>query len=85
MKAVRITLDENLLREFDADEEVRRVGRSAVFRAFAREHLRRRRKREIREQYARAYAKDGGRDPEWEGWQEQGEWPPREQAAAEDR
>lgn len=84
MKAVQITLDDDLLRELDADDEVRRSGRSAVFRAFAREYLRRRRRREIREQYARAYAKDSGLDPEWDGWEEQGEWPPWNDAAAEE-
>ena len=83
MKAVQITLDEDLLREFDADAEVRRNGRSAVFRAVAREYLRRRRRREIREQFARAYARDGDLDPEWEGWEEQGEWPPWDEADGE--
>ena len=28
------------------------------------------------EWYARAYGKDGGAGPGWEGWEDQGAWPP---------
>lgn len=80
MKAIQITLDEETLQALDADEEVHRTGRSALFRALAREYLRRRRARQIREQYARAYGKEGGADPEWEGWEDEGAWPPWEEA-----
>lgn len=76
MRAIPITLDEETLQALDADEEVQRTGRSALFRALAREYLRRRQARRIRERYARAYGKDGGADPEWEGWEDQGAWPP---------
>lgn len=79
MKAIQITMDEGLLRDFDADEEVRKRGRSAVFRGFAREYLRRRRERRIKEEYARAGAEDGGREPEWEGWEYQSVLPPWEE------
>ena len=75
MKAIQITLDEEMLQALDADEEVHRTGRSALFRSLAREYLRGRRARRIREQYARAYGKDRGSDPDWEGWEDQGVWP----------
>ena len=75
MKAIQITLDDELLRRLDADEEVRRDGRSAVLRRAAAEYLARRRKRAVAEQYARAYAKDAGLGEEFSGWQDEGAWP----------
>ena len=55
MKAIQITVDEKLLRELDALEEVARDGRSAVFRRAAAEYLRRRRDEEIAAQYEKGY------------------------------
>jgi metal-responsive CopG/Arc/MetJ family transcriptional regulator len=75
MKAIQVTLDEALLARLDADEEVRRDGRSAVIRRATEEYLRGRRRRVIAEQYASAY---GGRDDlgrEFSGWTEEGVWP----------
>jgi metal-responsive CopG/Arc/MetJ family transcriptional regulator len=43
MKAVQVLFDEPLLRQLDADEEVRELGRSAVLRRAAAEYLRKRR------------------------------------------
>lgn len=40
------------------------------------DHLGPTRKDEIDEQYRRAYADGEGLGPEWEGWEEQGVWPP---------
>jgi metal-responsive CopG/Arc/MetJ family transcriptional regulator len=36
MKAIQVTFDERLLCQFDADDEVRRDGRSAVLRRAVR-------------------------------------------------
>ncbi len=77
MKAIQVTLDEALLARLDADEEVRRNGRSAVIRRATNEYLRRRRKRAIAEQYARAYGARPGLDEEFNGWEDEGAWPER--------
>jgi metal-responsive CopG/Arc/MetJ family transcriptional regulator len=63
MKAIQVTLDEELLRRLDALPEVTRGGRSAFFRRVARQHLEERRRLEIREAYARGY----GNSPVVEG------------------
>jgi metal-responsive CopG/Arc/MetJ family transcriptional regulator len=75
MKAIQVTFDEDLLREIDASEEVKREGRSAVLRRAMREYLIRCRHRSIAEQYQRAYGKEAGLGREYEGWEEQGVWP----------
>ncbi|MCG8478660.1 MAG: hypothetical protein MI724_06170 [Spirochaetales bacterium] len=75
MKAVQIMFDERLLAQLDATEEVQREGRSAVLRKAAYEYLRARRSVEVREQYRRAYAKDGAIDSELAGWKDEGVWP----------
>jgi metal-responsive CopG/Arc/MetJ family transcriptional regulator len=77
MKAIQITLDDALLARLDADEEVRREGRSAVLRRAADEYLRRRRKRAIADQYAKAYRSDPGLGVEFSGWEDEGAWPER--------
>lgn len=78
MKAIQVTLDEALLAKLDADEEVRRDGRSAVLRRAAEEYLRKRRKREIADKYAKAYAGNKpGLGAEFEGWEDEGSWPDR--------
>jgi metal-responsive CopG/Arc/MetJ family transcriptional regulator len=76
MKPIQVTVDEHLLEELDRSEEVKREGRSAVLRRAVREYLERRRQRSIADQYRRAYAGDGGLGEEYEGWEDQGEWPP---------
>ena len=76
MKAIQITFEEDLLRDLDSDERVQQIGRSALLRQLAREYLRRERERRIDEQYARAYGGEGGDDPQWAGWEEEGNWPP---------
>jgi metal-responsive CopG/Arc/MetJ family transcriptional regulator len=75
MKAIQVTLDEKLLARLDADDEVRRDGRSAVLRRAADEYLRRRRKRSIADQYAKAYGTSGILGGEFSGWEDEGVWP----------
>lgn len=77
MKAIQITLDEHLLARLDADEEVRRDGRSAVLRRAADEYLRRRRKRAIADAYRKAYGRDGDLGEGFSGWEDEGVWPAR--------
>ena len=76
MKAIQITFEEDLLRDLDADERVRQIGRSALLRQLAREYLGRERERRIDEQYARAYGGNGREDSEGTAWEEEGDWPP---------
>ena len=76
MKAVQVMLDEHLLARLDQDPEVRRAGRSAVLRRAAEEYLARRRREAVAEGYRRAYGDASGLGEEFEGWEEQGEWPP---------
>jgi metal-responsive CopG/Arc/MetJ family transcriptional regulator len=77
MKAIQITMDEALLARLDADDEVRRDGRSAVIRRAADEYLRRRRRRAIANQYARAYGDGASLGEEFGGWEDEGSWPER--------
>jgi metal-responsive CopG/Arc/MetJ family transcriptional regulator len=77
MKAIQVTLDDDLLARLDADEEVRRDGRSAVLRRAAEQYLRRRRQRAIRQQYLEAYGTGTGLGPEFSGWEDEGAWPER--------
>jgi metal-responsive CopG/Arc/MetJ family transcriptional regulator len=75
MKPVQVLLDEPLLRRLDADEEVRRFGRSEVLRRAASLYLRRSRDRRIAEAYRRAYGSRPGLGVEWAGWENEGSWP----------
>lgn len=68
-------MDEELLAELDATDEVQRDGRSAVLRKAAAEYLIRRRRSEIAEAYERGYDSDTGLGEEFEGWEDQGSWP----------
>jgi metal-responsive CopG/Arc/MetJ family transcriptional regulator len=77
MKAIQISMDDDLLARLDADEEVRRDGRSAVLRRAANEYLRKRRSRAIAEQYAQAYGAANGLGTEFGGWEDEGSWPER--------
>ena len=75
MKAIQVMFDEKLLAQLDATEEVRQEGRSAVLRRAAAIFLKNRRRREIAEQYRRAYAGGEGLGEEFEGWEDEGVWP----------
>ena len=69
-------MDESLLKTLDADAEVRRIGRSAVFRRIAAEYLNRREREEIAEGYNRAYGKESdGLGAEFNGWEDEAVWP----------
>ena len=75
MKAIQITFDEDLLERLDATEEARRHGRSAVMRRAVEEYLRRRSRFSIADRYRRAYGGNRALADEFEGWQDEGEWP----------
>ena len=66
-------MDERLLEQLDADDEVRRAGRSAVLRRAVAEYLHRRRR--VSEAYARAYGRGEGLDEALAGWEHEGVWP----------
>ena len=79
MKAVQVSIDPPLLEQLDADDEVRRVGRSAFLRALVRRYLDEKRAKAIDDQYQAGYAElENGEAPlgtEFEEWDEMGEWP----------
>ncbi len=75
MKPIQIMFDESLLKLLDADEEVRKHGRSAVLRRAAEAYLRRARAERIATQYKRAYSGGGSLGDEFGGWESEGVWP----------
>ncbi len=75
MKAIQITVDEALLAQLDADEEVRRAGRSAVVRRLMADYLRRSKRVAVRDRYRAAYADGAGLETDFDGWEDQGQWP----------
>jgi metal-responsive CopG/Arc/MetJ family transcriptional regulator len=75
MKPIQVLFDEPLLRHLDADEEVKRLGRSAVLRRAVADYLRKRRARTTAERYRRAYGKREGLGEDFGGWANEGVWP----------
>ena len=76
MKPIQIMIDEELLAALDADGEVVRLGRSAVFRMIVAEYLHRRRQNTIRDAYEKAYGgKEKRVEDELKGWAAEGVWP----------
>ena len=76
MKAIQITIDERLLARLDADPEVKRLGRSAVFRQAVEAYLARTRKSTITDAYRRAYGTSSpASDDEVDAWEDEGVWP----------
>jgi metal-responsive CopG/Arc/MetJ family transcriptional regulator len=75
MKAIQVSMDDGLLARLDADEEVRRDGRSAVLRRAADLYLRQRRSRAIASAYERAYRRKDGLGREFADWEGEGSWP----------
>jgi metal-responsive CopG/Arc/MetJ family transcriptional regulator len=75
MKAIQITVDERLLARLDRDPEVKRRGRSAIFREAVDAYLRQRRKRAIADAYRRGYGGGNAHLEEFEGWEEEAVWP----------
>jgi len=68
-------MDEALLRRFDADEEVKKEGRSAVFRRAIADYLKRRRTAAVTAGYRRAYGGGQALDEGFETWADEGVWP----------
>jgi metal-responsive CopG/Arc/MetJ family transcriptional regulator len=75
MKAIQITMDEELLARLDRDEETKRSGRSAVLRRAVAQYLKRRNNQTIAASYQRAYGTGAGLGSEFEGWEAEGQWP----------
>lgn len=75
MKAIQVSFDEDLLERLDSTEEARRDGRSAVLRRATAEYLKRRARQEVATRYRQAYGEGEGLGDEFEGWEDQGEWP----------
>lgn len=69
MKAIKVALDEGPLARLDADEEVRRHGRSAVIRHATAEYLRRRQRQLVAEQYVQAVGANAGLGSDFSGWE----------------
>jgi len=74
MKAIQITVDDALLARLDRDPEVKRLGRSAVFRRAVEIYLQQRRKAAIADAYRAAYGRRGS-PRDLEGWTGEGVWP----------
>ncbi len=74
MKAIQITVDDRLLARLDRDPEVKRLGRSAVFRRAVEVYLRDRRKTAIADAYRQAYGRRGA-PRDLDAWTEEGAWP----------
>jgi metal-responsive CopG/Arc/MetJ family transcriptional regulator len=74
MKPVQVSFDDRLLEQLDADDEVRRLGRSAVLRRAVEMYLDHRRRSRIVAAYKAAYA-DAGTPADLSGWEDEGEWP----------
>jgi metal-responsive CopG/Arc/MetJ family transcriptional regulator len=75
MKPIQVMFDESLLKQLDADDEVQRLGRSAVLRRAAKEYLRNARARRIAEKYRRAYSRGDPLSGEFAAWEAEGVWP----------
>ena len=75
MKAIQITIDDRLLARLDADPEVKRLGRSAVFRRAVEAYLARMRKSTILDGYRRAYGAPPTPREELDAWEDEGVWP----------
>ena len=75
MKAIQITMDPELLARLDAEDVVKKKGRSAAIRSAVDEWLRRLREQQIVNEYRRVYGEEDGLGPEWAGWEEEAAWP----------
>ena len=75
MKPVQVLFDESLLAELDTDDEVKKHGRSRVLRDLVSGYLRSRRQEILDSQYAAGYGSESQVCEEFDGWDEEGEWP----------
>ena len=55
MRAIQVSMDEELLKRIDRDPEVRERGRSAFIRSAVRVYLKARRRGEVDDEISRAY------------------------------
>ena len=74
MKAIQVTIEERLLKRLDADDEVKRDGRSAVLRRAVTEYLRKKRRGAIADAYRRGYGVPPS-ESDLTGWSDEGIWP----------
>ena len=72
MRPVQVMFDERLLAKLDADEDVRKRGRSAVLRRIVSDYLLRKAESAIDARYRKGYADGTGLGPDFEGWEEEG-------------
>lgn len=72
MKAIQITMEERLLARLDAEDEVKKEGRSAVFRRAIQDYLKRKRDERIAAQYRKAYSKN--RPTDADDWESEAVW-----------
>jgi hypothetical protein len=75
MKPIQVMFEERLLAKLDSDEEVRKVGRSAVLRRLVNEYLRRKSEAAIDARYRKGYQDGAALGTEFDGWEEEGVWP----------
>jgi hypothetical protein len=69
-------MDEKLLRALDADEEVRKLGRSEVLRRIVAQYIDYRGRKAVAIQYRRAYGEAGEElEEDFKGWENEGVWP----------
>jgi metal-responsive CopG/Arc/MetJ family transcriptional regulator len=73
MKPIQVVMDEELLREVDREAKRAKTKRSALIREAIREHLKRRRVRELEERHRAGYE----RHPpvEFDAWDQVAAWP----------
>lgn len=69
-------MDEALLNALDSDPEVKASGRSSAIREAVAAWLQRHRESAIEAAYRRGYGDRPGLGPDWEGWEQEGVWPP---------
>jgi hypothetical protein len=75
MKAIQITVDEELLAALDAEPTVKATGRSAAIREALQAWLQSRREATILAAYRDGYGKYPQGTDDLAGWAEQGAWP----------
>lgn len=75
MRAIQITIDEDLLAALDAEPAVKAAGRSAAIREALQAWLQARREVSIVAAYRDGYGKHPQGADDLAGWAEQGTWP----------
>jgi metal-responsive CopG/Arc/MetJ family transcriptional regulator len=75
MRHVQILINEEMLADLDADDQVKTVGRSKVLRRLVAAYLESRREARLDAQYRRGYDNHSDVNVELEDWSEEGLWP----------